>query len=559
MEGTRHRRVPFAMPRHAHLSVATLAFILCVPASYAAKPHLALTRMVDLPGAGLKIRLMPSAREVPLPMPIAHRYESSSTGEQFEMYNMRDLWLRDQHLGRWVDKYGNSLWMAKVVSPMPENGDHAYVLAEHYREDEKKAPKVWSTEALQEWLSHLTGNPVFQKAFKIKHPTRLRQAYVLPMLNNKEALAAYLFQFRHSPQWFAAVFRLDRDVDNVKAQAVIQKKFIGTVTLARIPRTPTGNEAPSSKFQNFSLYRNRERSANFVASRDAVISSIRNMKNWWYVETANYILVSDLTSRHRAFVRQLQTDLEFLRAAYEFLVPPRVGINAVSVVRVFSSANDYIEYVPREVEWTSGVWTPARKELVIKRSEEGKTREQRHSLLRVTFHEAFHQYLHYALAQRPVAMWFNEGHADFFAGCTIRGRRLTVEENSWRTDTLKLLLDAGAARISDVLTLSQADFYGAGVPEAVRNRVRDRNYTIAWALTYFLRKASLLREYVAYRTLADDYIDAVWRTQDPMRATEIVFSQVDMEQFQGDFEAFWTSKSARSKARRLRLFTSRRK
>tara|TARA_B100000809_G_scaffold261621_1_gene310883 strand:- start:9 stop:1685 length:1677 start_codon:yes stop_codon:yes gene_type:complete len=558
MKGTRHRRVPFFIPA-GHVVVLTSVLAACITTSQAAQPRLSLTKMVDLPHAGLKIRLMPSAREIPLRMPIAYQYRNTSTSEPIEMYTMRDLWLREQHLGRWSDEHDNSLWMAKVDSQMPEDAERKRVLAEHYRDGERTRPTKWTPESLRVWLGDLTGNAVFKKVFKVKHPTRLRNAYMLQLHNQQETITAYVFQFRHSPQWFAAIFRLNPEADQMAARRTIEKKFIATITLARTSRTGTGNETPSSKFQNFRLHQNRERASDFKTSRDAVISSIRNLKNWWYVETPNYILVSDLTSKHRTFVRQLQTDLEYLRAAYAFLIPPRVDIDAVSVVRVFASPQDYIEYVPAEVEWTSGVWAPARKELVIKQSEQGKTREQRRSSLRVAYHEAFHQYLHYALAQRPVAMWFNEGHADFFAGCTIRGRRLTTDENAWRTETLGLLIDAGAARIGDVLMLSQAEFYGADVPEPVRDKVRDRNYTIAWALTYFLRKATLLREYSAYRTLADDYTDAVWDTQDPMRASEITFAQVDMKQLQQDFETFWKSKSARSKAKRLRLFTGRRK
>lgn len=64
-----------------------------------------------------------------------------------------------------------------------------------------------------------------------------------------------------------------------------------------------------------------------------------------HAETENYIFLSNLGLRHKVFVKELQHEMETVYAAYEQLIAPRTPISAVSVVRLFATEMEYLEYV----------------------------------------------------------------------------------------------------------------------------------------------------------------------------------------------------------------------
>ena len=56
----------------------------------------------------------------------------------------------------------------------------------------------------------------------------------------------------------------------------------------------------------------------------------------------------------------------------------------------------------------------------------GRRTSNRDSLL-VLYHEAFHQYIYYAVGEVAPHDWFNEGHGDYFSGAVIPtyGKKVT--------------------------------------------------------------------------------------------------------------------------------------
>ena len=50
---------------------------------------------------------------------------------------------------------------------------------------------------------------------------------------------------------------------------------------------------------------------------------------------------------------------------------PLVGTNALAVVRVFRSREEYLAYVGTEQKWTAAIWSPLRRELVLYLPESG--------------------------------------------------------------------------------------------------------------------------------------------------------------------------------------------
>ena len=86
----------------------------------------------------------------------------------------------------------------------------------------------------------------------------------------------------------------------------------------------------------------------------------------------------------------------------------------MNVARIFNERDDYIAYVGKDKEFSAGLWMPSKKELVISPVPRGDQDYQKTEQLKTIRHEGFHQYLHYALDEVQVSVWFNEGNATFF-------------------------------------------------------------------------------------------------------------------------------------------------
>ena len=98
------------------------------------------------------------------------------------------------------------------------------------------------------------------------------------------------------------------------------------------------------------------------------------------------------------------------------------------------------------------------------------------------YHEAFHQYIYYAVGDVAPHSWFNEGHGDYFAGHIVKGKRVIATEFEWRVKYLKLhsTLGRGLIPIRSLVRLPQREYYSnAGL-----------KYSQGWALIYFLRNVT---------------------------------------------------------------------
>ena len=57
---------------------------------------------------------------------------------------------------------------------------------------------------------------------------------------------------------------------------------------------------------------------------------------------------------------RLRSELEQAREVFESYFPLRRPLQSVSVVRIFKQREQYLEYVGGELEWSGGLWSPAR-------------------------------------------------------------------------------------------------------------------------------------------------------------------------------------------------------
>ena len=112
------------------------------------------------------------------------------------------------------------------------------------------------------------------------------------------------------------------------------------------------------------------------------------------------------------------------------------------------------------------------------------------------FHEAFHQYIHYAVGDVSPHSWFNEGHGDYFAGMTVSGNSIKFNVFDWRVGFLKEHIGAGKDLIPvrSLIRYPQREYYtNAGL-----------KYSQGWALIYFLRTVSRDKD---HKKILDTYFN----------------------------------------------------
>ena len=240
---------------------------------------------------------------------------------------------------------------------------------------------------------------------------------------------------------------------------------------------------------------------------------------------------------------------ETMRAAYQAFIPPRVEINDVSVVRVFRDREEYLNYIPKDMQWSAGIWMPMKKELVISPLDVSQTSQARRLTLVVVYHEAFHQYIYYALGGRDLPVWFDEGHATFFEGSDIDAHRKTVKivEEPLRVDPfLARLKDGRALNLGALLKMDHAQFYSRN------SEMMNDNYATAYALVYFLRKAASQYPGRGYDTICSKLLDAVMseNSPDPGASTTKAMEGIDVRQLERDLTDFWKSPTRRHRAER---------
>lgn len=508
---------------------------------------------VGLKGEGLKFKVFNGAKAQILPPPTVHHY-TDGNGQQSERYAPRELWYASQYRGRWINPAGQALTLAVIGQSLPKDFPEQYVVREAYDTALALAPDPASNnEVLQAWLSDFSGAAVKGKPRVLPDSIWLQKVLAIEFEGRDPARMGYLFSLKPNParvapaRRFFALFEWKDDLPPADAIRAMERDFLPSVESLGGPAPEP--VAASTRMQNKTVADKVERSAEFLQSREKAINSIKGLKGWWFVETANYVLVSDLPMSQKQFVRQLQSDLECLHAAYMQILPPRVAIEAVSVVRIFNKAEAYNQYVGPDHSWSAGIWMPDRKELVIKPAAWGDVNERQEMVAGSVYHESFHQYLFYAFDKIHVPAWYNEGHAEFFEGAQITKKRFDVGEREDYRQVIEALIAKKKVDLRNMLVMNYDDFYTQGGEQG-----RREHYALAWALVYYLRKGAPLEKSHAYDQLLDNYADSLFQTRNPEEAIRKMLESLDMTQFTAAFNDFWKSEPRRLAARRNAIF-----
>ena len=231
-----------------------------------------------------------------------------------------------------------------------------------------------------------------------------------------------------------------------------------------------------------------------------------------------------------SFVAALTNSLPILRRAYARCVPSALSAtNQTAIVRVFRSREEYLAYVGIGQKWTSALWSPAHRELVLYLPETSTDQ-----LLQTVWHEAFHQYLAYASSMIDSSPWFNEGHAELFEHARIgRGGAIEFERDLKAVAYVKEYAAELAQTIPAVLEMDYAAFYD-GTQEEISAK-----YRLAWSIAYFLEVGAPKVRMQPFKNLRKDYLKALVRTRSMHEATAEVLDDDAREDFIDAWLDFW--------------------
>lgn len=223
--------------------------------------------------------------------------------------------------------------------------------------------------------------------------------------------------------------------------------------------------------------------------------------DWSQLRTERYLF---LYNAEEDFVEEMATQIEGMRDEYERLYPPSAPIEAISIVRVCNSAEEYYGYGgPRG---SGGYWSSVAKELVF------FDMRPRKATLAVLRHEAFHQYIYYFYGELAPHSWYNEGHGDYFAGADITGygrvkryvnapqpfdRRGSIKEGARLLGEGKSDREGALPKLKDLLRFHQYEFYAP--------HRRSVCYAGGWAFVHMLREGRRLEP--KWEAILPEYLD----------------------------------------------------
>ncbi len=513
------------------------------------EPRLSFRSSVEVPAAGLRLPAPPGAKEVGLPPTVMRTYKDGQ-GRLVEMQSPRDYWVSSQFLGRWESEAGLRMTLAVPMGVLPSKWPRAHILPSEYEAVMRGVAPPADAEEWKRWAETWTGSPLSEPLRALPPTTNLRAAQLFvfggaPPLRRGLAFALRANAFGVDPQrWYFVLFEMAETAAAETLEREIIRSFLPNIAAAARPSgaiaSPVQSRSPSTSATGAT-----DADA-LTLSRQRALDSIRGHRDWWHTETPHYVLVSNLKGSRASAVRQIQEEIEPLRNAFAALVPPVVPIRAVSIVRVFADGDGYVQWVGQDKAWSGGMWMPDRGELVVRAREWGNAREQREWLRGTVYHEAFHQYLHYATGGRVPAAWFNEGHATFFEGAEIRDGKVIVEEElRYAAMTHKMVSEKRLA-IASAFQMTYRDLY-----EGRAGAVRAENYARCWAIVYFLRKHAEAAPGGPFSDFHRRYLETFGRTGDNNQSLAVALGPQSMADLEAALIEFWNSPSARRAARRF--------
>ena len=558
--------------------------------------HLRLEREISLPGIGIRFRPLKDCEQRPLPA-LSHAAFRRSDGLELEGVSLRDAWMNDQCAASFSSP-GVSILIGIPSLPAPseesppcfyedyvtresfdswarewkanarstakpgttakpgirrlntkthadsnaEGGNAARKHSESEKEDSESGGSS-GTETfpfqMEKWLKTFTGAEsltLSEENIRTSSPMTRILRYEIP---GRENLGTFLFlctDERVPGHGVVLFYRFAPSLSGEKAG----RAALASVSSLKLQRPKA--QSPGEEKKREGLKRTGEEiqySEKYLRSRQDVISNIRNLPGWWYLETPNFILTADI--RKSSEIEEIRREAEKIRDFYSQVLPPLREIDDVSVIRIFGSHEDYVAYVGEEWKWSIGIWMAMKKELVVSPVPRLKGKSRMEEMIHTLYHELFHQYLFYAAGGRNAHVWFNEGLAQLFEDVESRG------SGKFRLSPGRDLLERGR----------RAAFSGLGDVRRLKEMSLEEfqaehelSYPAVWSLVYFmLCGGPVLKEENSYAGIPGRYYRALVETGDPEKANQKAWEGIDLDRFQQDYRQFWNSKTLISRSR----------
>jgi len=205
---------------------------------------------------------------------------------------------------------------------------------------------------------------------------------------------------------------------------------------------------------------------------------------WRALPTPSRKFIIVTSSDNDRFLKEVIDRLEKSREVFEEDFPPPADFDAVSIVRVCDSEEEFHTYGGTG-GGVAGWFNPGSTELVLYDA----VNVDRNSSYAVMSHEAFHQYCHFLFGQSEAHRWFDEGHGDYYGGIEIKGSRVkitpTMPAGLNRLPVIKQMAREGTYKpVEEHINYSHREWQSQG-PSNVSC------YAQSWSIIYYLRQGTL--------------------------------------------------------------------
>ncbi len=205
---------------------------------------------------------------------------------------------------------------------------------------------------------------------------------------------------------------------------------------------------------------------------------------WRALPTPSQKFVIKTSSDDMQFVDDVIERLELSRELFERDFPPSQDFDAVSVVRICATEEEFHSYGGTR-RGTGGWFNPLTTELVLF----DYKNTNRNSTYAVMSHEAFHQYCHFLFDQSDAHRWFDEGHGDYYGGVEFKGKKARATKK----------MPAGFDRLPVAKDLVRSGQYAPLRKHLNSNHSEWQNqgptnvscYGQSWSIIYMLRQGML--------------------------------------------------------------------
>ncbi len=522
------------------LAILIVSAAAILPAAAAVNTAITLGPLISLPSLGMRFKVFRDMKAMPLSMPGFRAIRNDGT----KLLSELEWWRFRQSAGVW----GNDQARIQIGNIFyAPTGGGSFATEAELQQKYTPLKTMLSDEKLSQWISEFSGSKVLglgknkpslfgasavEYLLESPDPKTTRIAYLLTPGSDRNRRIFVLYDFAGTE----TREQFDRAV----------RQSLGSMTFS-IPkrddkRLQTG--WGSSRFR-------KERSPEYEASRSRVIDNIRNFRDWWYMETENYIFVSN--QKDKRTMLRLRDDLERARAdVYPLFFPMKEEPRAVSVVRVFNDRSEYLAYIGGDMQWSGALWSPRTQELVISPLDDRIPEVyQQMVLLQNAFHEGFHQYLHYAIGEVMPSMWFNEGMAQFFEGIDFRGSRPSIDLPELAKREILPMFRNGTPDVAALIKLDRDGFYD--------EKNLSGNYQLARALCFYLMKGCMVDGNAAkYGSILRTYYDTLLESGDAAAADAAAWKGVDLARLSADLKTFWNDEKLVRRAERYNPLSRKR-